>query len=221
MISCLVHTYNEAKNLGRCLQALEFADEIVVIDMGSTDKTLEIARDFKAKIYQHPYTGYVEPARNFGIKKAKGDWILIVDSDEFIPPDLVRVIKNRVNSENNEINYYRIARKNIIFNNWMKNSGWWPDYQIRLFKKGSVSWSEKIHGIPVTRGIGGDFMPDESQAIVHYNYTSVSEFLERANRYSAIQASEFYSKNKRIEYSDFILSPVNEFVKRYLNNLIW
>lgn len=215
MISCLVHTLNEEKNIGRCLKSLTFADEIVVVDMGSTDMTLNIAKSYTKTIFTHPYTGYVEPARNFAINKAKGDWIMIVDADEVIPDNLSReIIKITENIQSN-ITYYSIPRKNIIFNKWMKNSGWWPDYQIRLFKKGNVKWSEKIHGIPLTFGKGKDIVAEENFAIVHHNYNSVSGFVERMNRYTSIQAKDFVQNKENINLSELMLRPVNEFVKRF------
>src|SRR3990167_384330 len=154
MISAVVHTYNEGKNIERCLSSLNWADEIVVIDMGSTDNTCKIAKDFKAKLFSHPYTGFVEPARNFGLSQAKGDWILVVDADEEIPKSLVYYFTHEL--QRPRFDFYRIARKNIIFNKWVKHSGWWPDYQVRFFRKGMVAWTEKIHGIPLTKGEGTD-----------------------------------------------------------------
>lgn len=215
MISCLVHTYNEEKNIGRCLKSLKFATEIIVIDMGSTDKTLEIARNHPVKIYSHPYTGYVEPARNFGIKKAKSDWILIVDADEVISDKLKTEIMAITQDKSNLFSYYRIARQNIIFNKWIKYSGWWPDYQVRLFKNGSVNWSEKIHGIPITRGIGKDIKPIQDLAIIHNNYKSISQFLDRLNRYTSVQALELFQSQYQVTLSDLILKPTNEFVTRF------
>lgn len=214
MISCLVHTYNEEKNINRCLSSLWFADEIVVIDMGSQDKTREIAADFKAKIFNHPYTGFVEPARNFGIKKAKGDWILIIDADESVPRSLAEEIKRLIKGPG-EYDYFRIPRKNIIFSKWIKYSGWWPDYQVRLFKKGAVSWIEKIHGIPLTSGLGSEVRPQEEFSIIHHHYDSLSQYLDRMNRYTSVQAKELYLNNGKTSLKEIILQPLNEFVRRY------
>ena len=125
MISVIVHTYNEEKNIDRCLNALSWADEIVMIDMGSKDKTIQEAQKYNTTIYQHPYTHFVEPARNFGISKAKYEWVLIVDADEEIPKTLSRFLQKASNE--NIFDYYRIPRKNIIFGKWIKHTGWWPE----------------------------------------------------------------------------------------------
>lgn len=213
MISAVIHTYNEEKNIERCLSSLSFVDEIVLIDMGSTDKTCSLALSFKAKIYNHPYTGFVEPARNFGISKAKRDWILTVDADEEIPKSLARYLLGEVASPTSD--FYRISRKNIIFGKWVKHTGWWPDYQIRFFRKDAVSWTKKIHGIPLTKGQGIDIEAKEELSIIHYNYQSLEQFIERLNRYSSISAKELYLSNKRFSVQNLFEVPTKEFINRY------
>jgi len=218
MISAVVHTYNEEKNIGRCLSSLTFVDEIVVIDMGSTDKTCQIAASYKAKIYPHPYTGFVEPARNFGISKAKGGWILIVDADEEIPRTLANYLLGipiRTTRQSPRFDYFRIPRKNLVFGKWIRHTGWYPDYQIRFFKKGMVSWTEKIHGVPETKGKGSDLKAEEPLSIIHYNYQSLEQFLERLNRYTNIAAKEMFLNNIHFQVNNLFKKPVKEFINRY------
>lgn len=215
MITGIVHTYNEQENIERCLSSLSFVDEIVVVDMGSTDKTKEIVKQFKTKIFDHPYTGFVEPARNFAIAKATHRWILILDADEEVPRSLAWAIKEIISSKKGAKDYYRIARKNIIYGKWVKYSGWWPDYQIRLFKKGSVSWVDKLHGIPITKGYGADFDSRDDLALIHHHYYSIEQFIERMNRYSSIAAKDLFFKNISFSPKQLIVMPVNEFVKRF------
>lgn len=212
MISAVVHTYNEAKNIERCLSSLAWVDEIIVIDMGSTDDTCRIASTFKVKLYDHPYTGFVEPARNFGIKKATSPWILIVDADEEIPKTLANFLEAEVNKP--KADFYRVPRKNIIFGKWIRHS-WWPDYKIRLFKKGSVTWVEKIHGVPMTYGSGFDIDAKEELSIIHYNYYSIEQYLERLNRYTTITAKELFLEDRRFKLTDLIEMPSREFVTRF------
>lgn len=213
MISAVVHTYNEEENIERCLASLQFVDEIIVVDMGSTDKTLSIAKECKAKIFHHPYTGFVEPARNFAIGKAQGDWIVILDADEEVPKALVKVIVGVVKGE--KYDFIRIPRKNMIFGKWMKHSGWWPDYQIRLFRKGYVTWTDVIHGVPITRGRGLDLEIADAVCIIHYNYSSIEQYFLRMNRYSTISAKEMYMANTRFILSDLFEKPTQEFIRRY------
>ena len=211
-ISVVINTLNEEKNLPRALASIkDFADEIVVCDMRSDDKTIEIANKFGAKVFQHKRTGYVEPARNFAISKATGEWILILDADEEVSKSLsLRKIVN-----NSKADYYRISRKNIIFGKWIKHSRWWPDYNIRLFKKGYVSWTEVIHSVPITTGKGLDLKATEDNAIIHHNYDSIEQFIERMNRYTTEHAKLLKKDGYRFVWLDLIKKPSSEFISRY------
>ncbi|MCL4338792.1 glycosyltransferase family 2 protein [Patescibacteria group bacterium] len=214
MISAVVNTYNEEQNIERCLSSLaDLAGEIVMVDMGSNDRTCQKAKSFSVRLFKHAYTGFVEPARNFAISKAKGDWVLILDADEEIPKTLADYIKDIVLGK--KVDFCRIPRKNIIFDKWITHAGWWPDYQIRFFKKGMVTWTDKIHGIPLTRGNGLDFPAEESLSIVHHNYQTIEQFIERLNRYSGIAAKEMYLADKRFKPECLFDLPVREFVQRY------
>lgn len=213
MISAVIHTYNEEKNIDRCLSSLSWMDEIVLIDMGSTDKTRTIATSYKANIYHHSYTGFVEPARNFGIEKSKGDWILIIDADEELPKTLVDLLLTV--QKDDRYDFYRIARKNFIFGKWIQHGGWWPDYQVRFFRKGAVSWSDKIHGLPLTIGRGMDLEVSGKLCLVHHNYQTIEQYIGRLNRYTSISAKELYLDNKRVTISNFFIEPAREFVSRY------
>lgn len=213
-ISAIVNTYNEGANLSRCLSSVcPLTDEIVVVDMHSTDNTVEVAQKFKAKIFDHEYTGFVEPARNFALQKVKSDWVLIIDADEELPKTLSEKLEKLV--KENQFDYAVIPRKNIIFNKWIKHSRWWPDYNVRFFKRGKVSWKNKIHSIPITKGKGIDFEAKEENAIIHYNYSLVSQYLERNNRYSEIRASELVSGGYQFSLKDLIKKPTDEFLSRY------
>lgn len=213
-ISVVINTINEEKNLSRALNSVRnFADEIVVVDMHSTDKTVEIAKEAGAKVYSHKRTGYVEPARNYAVGKATGKWILILDADERLPKKLKSKLKSIVIKPTAQ--YYRLPRKNIIFGKWMKYSRWWPDYNIRFFKKGYVEWSEIIHSVPTTSGKGLDLDAKLDNAIIHYHYTSISQYLERLNRYTSQQVKNKLSEGYRFRWQDLISKPSGEFLSRY------
>ncbi|KKU10859.1 MAG: Glycosyl transferase family 2 [Candidatus Woesebacteria bacterium GW2011_GWB1_45_5] len=213
-VSVVINTLNEEKNLPRAVASVkDLADEIVVVDMESTDKTAEVAKKLDAKVFSHKKTGYVEPARNFGIGKAANSWILILDADEEIPGKLVERVKQIV--KNPKADYYRIPRKNIIFGRFMKHSRWWPDYNIRLFKKGSVSWNEVIHAVPMTAGVGEDIEDREDFAIIHHNYDSIEQYLERMNRYTSQHAILMAKEGYRFNWKDLVAKPSNEFLSRY------
>jgi (heptosyl)LPS beta-1,4-glucosyltransferase len=213
-ISVVINTHNEESNLKRCLQSIiDFADEIVVVDQNSSDKTVEIAKKFGAKIFKHPHTRIVEPARNFALSKASSDWIFIIDADEEASLELLARLK-KIAQEGNA-DYVLIPRKNLIFGKWLRHSRWWPDYNIRFFKKGKVSWDEKIHSIPITLGEGEEIPAEENLALIHYNYTSVDQYLERNARYAQFRASQLIKEGYHFSVEDLIRKPVNEFLSRY------
>lgn len=213
-ISVVINTLNEEKNLPRALISIkDLADEVVVVDMKSSDKTQQIAKTVGAKVYEHKRTGYVEPARNYAIAKATGDWILILDADEEISSKLSQKLKSLV--ENPDADYYRLPRKNIIFGKWMKHSRWWPDYNIRFFKKGSVKWSEIIHSVPETRGKGLDLPAEEDLAILHHHYVSVEQYIGRLNRYTSEHAKLMIKEGYKFSWPDLIRKPTDEFLSRF------
>lgn len=213
-ISVVINTWNEENNLPRAIASIkDLASEIVVIDMESRDTTKEVAKKLGAKVFNHEYVGYVEPARNFALEKAKGPWILILDADEEISDKLGKQIRKI--TEAPDADYYRLPRKNLVFGKWLRHSRWWPDYNIRLFKKGAVVWSEIIHHVPETHGVGRDLEAEEGLAIVHHHYETISQFIERNNRYSTIQAEAKIKDGYKFSWRDLISKPANEFLSRF------
>lgn len=213
-ISVVVNTFNEEKNLSRALSSVkDLADEIVVVDMKSDDDTVKIAKKFGAKVFFHERTWYVEPARNYAVSKATGEWILILDADEEVSKKLAVMLVKL--SENGTADYYEVPRVNRIFGKWIRHSRWWPDYNVRFFKKGHVSWSKKIHEPPTTKGKGEKLLPIDSYAIIHHNYDSVEQYIDRLNRYTTIQAINLIKNGYKFTWVDLIKKPASEFIDRY------
>lgn len=216
-LSVVINTLNEEKNLPRALRSVRFADEVVVCDMFSDDATVEVAKKAGARVFMHERTGFVEPARNFAISKATGDWVLVLDADEEISPTLQSTIQQIVQTDS-EHNFVEIPRQNLIFGRWVQASQWWPDYNIRLFKKGTVTWGNTIHHKPKTQGAGLMLEPEVDQAIVHHHYQTVNQFLERMIRYSHIQAEQLQQDGYHFKWTDLIKKPVSEFLGRFFAN---
>lgn len=213
-LSVVINAQNVESDLPRAIASVKaLADEIVVINQGSIDKTAEVAKKNGAKVFEHESVTHVEKARNFAISKATSDWILILDPDEEIPQKLAEKIKKII--KNPEADYYRIPRKNIIFGKWIKHSRWWPDYNIRLFKKGKVTWNEIIHAVPMTQGAGGQIDEKEEHAIVHHHYDSIEQYIDRTNRYTTLQAKIRFDEGYKFVWKDLITKPGNEFLSRY------
>ena len=216
-ISVVINTLNDEKNIEKAIKSVNWADEILVCDMHSEDKTVEIAKGMGARVVFHKRLDYVEPARNFAISKASGDWILVLDPDEEVPENLRdRLIK--IAGKMREIDYVRIPRKNIIFGKWMKGAMWWPDYNIRFFKKGAVRWEDKIHRPPEVTGAGLDLEAEEKWAIIHHNYQSIGQFVDRMNRYTSIEARLLNLDGYQFSWKDLIQKPLSEFLSRFFAN---
>src|SRR3990167_7345292 len=201
-ISAVINTWNEGKNLAECLDTLDFVDEIIVVDMASTDDTKKIAKQYGALVYDHPYVGYVEPARNFALAKASGNWVLIIDADERIPRSLAAKLVDI--AANDEADFVRVPRKNLVFGQWLKYSRWWPDYNIRFFKKGYVTWQDTIHSVPITEGIGMNLDPEPEYAIIHHHYRSIDEYITRMMRYTTQQSKELIDAGYQFSLIDLV-----------------
>jgi len=214
-ISVVINVVDEEiEVLPRVLDSVkDLADEIVIIDSTSKVVLPRVVMEYKTSVIKHERVSYVEVARNFGIEKAQGDWILILDPDEELSLSLRKSLRKIC--EDPEADYYRIPRKNIIFGKWMKHSRWWPDYNIRLFRKGCVSWSEIIHSVPETRGKGLDLEAIEENAIIHYHYENLEQYIERMNRYTSEHAKNLLKEDYKFRWQDLITKPSNEFLSRY------
>lgn len=213
-VSVVINTLNEEHNIARAIKSIrDFANEIIVVDMQSSDKTVSIAKKLGAKVYPHRPMNYVEPARNFAIAKAKSEWIFILDADEEAQPELLKELSHI--SVNGLADFVRIPRKNLIFGKWMKHARWWPDYNIRFFKKDVVTWEDEIHSVPITNGRDYNLSEREEFAIVHHHYETVEQYLDRMNRYTTIQSQELLLQGKKVTVRDFIQRPTGEFLSRF------
>jgi (heptosyl)LPS beta-1,4-glucosyltransferase len=216
-ISVVINTLNSGDDISKAILSVKsLADEVVVVDMESSDGTPEIAKKLGAKVYSHKKEKYVELVRNFMVSKAAGDWILILDPDEEMPTKLSSKLKEIVKKP--EADYFRIPRKNIIFGKWIKHTNWWPDFQIRFFRKGMVSWNEVIHSVPMTQGKGIDLPDKEDYALVHDNYKSISQYLEKMLRYTDAQRDNLLGGGYVFSWKDLIKKPLNEFINRFFES---
>ena len=215
-ISVVINSLNSEDCIRRAIDSVKWADEIVVCDMHSDDATVEIAKTLGAKIVFHKRTNYVEPARNFAVSKASNHWVLVLDTDEEVPETLAKKLQEI--AERKDVSFAEIPRKNMIFGKWMETSMWWPDYNIRFFKKGAVKWGDKIHRPPETQGEGIKLAVDERFAITHHHYITLAQFIERMNRYTSIQAQELVAEGYKFQWQDLMKKPLGEFLGRFFAN---
>ena len=200
-LSVVVITLNEEKYLEKCLESVKaIADEIVVVDSGSTDKTIEIARRFGANIFTRKFDNYTNQ-KNFAASKTNGDWILSIDGDEEISQELLAEIREVL--KNPLYDAYSMPRKNIIFGQFIKYTRWQPelDRHVWLWKNGLGRWEGSVHEELKIKGKVGKLKSPK----VHYQYETVSEFLTMMNKYS-----EFETRNE---------NPIYHFLVRYFYRL--
>lgn len=210
-ISAVLSVFNEEAKLARTLEALRWADEIIVIDNESTDQTARIARKYGAAVYKEKNNLMLNINKNKGFVKAKCDWILYLDGDEVVTPELAQEIKEKVVSP--QIVGYWIPRKNIIFGKWIQHGLWWPDKQLRLFKRGMGTFPCKhVHEYLVVDGPTGEL----TTPMVHYNYESVSQFIRKMDEiYTVSEVNSLLSSGYRVVWHDAIKFPMSDFVKTY------
>ncbi len=209
-LSVVVSAFNSEKELEDCLGSSSFADEIIVVNNSSTDRTLEIAKKYTDKVFTKPNNPMLNTNKNFGFSKATGEWILCLDADERVTPELQKEIKEKIE---NSVNGYWIPRKNIIFGKWMKHTGWYPDPQLRLFKRGKGRFPEEhVHEMIKIEGETEQL----DGHILHYNYDSISQFLQKLGTiYGPNEAEQLIKKGYSFDWRDAIRFPVKEFLSRF------
>ena len=212
-LSAVISVYNEEKNIERCLKSLDFADEIIVVDNSSTDKTVEVAKKYTDKVFtQKNDPSAIDLQKNFGFEKASSEWILSLDGDEEISKELREEIKYAI-KKTTIVNGYWIPRQNFIFGKWIEHSGWYPDYQLRLFKKGKGKFINKHVHEPLTiEGETGHLRHN----IIHHNYETILQFVQKnIIVYAPNEAEELLKKGYEFSFFDAIKLPLNEFLSRF------
>lgn len=206
-ISGVVIAKNEERKIGDCLNSLSWCDEVIVVDTGSIDKTIEIANKHKAKVVIYGRGSYSD-WRNEGLKYARGEWVLYIDADERVSPSLQREIVKLLNDSIVEFSAYAIPRKNIIFDKEFKHGGQWPDYVKRLFYKANFkSWTKELHEEPIFDGKLGYL----DNPIIHLKHNNLSEMVDKTNVWSAIEAKLMYNSNHpKMNISRFVTAVLRE-----------
>ncbi len=212
-LSVVISAYNEEKKITACLESVKWADEIIFIDNSSSDKTVEIAKKYTSKIFVTPNNLMLNVNKNFGFTKAQGNWILSLDADERITSGLAKEIKSKIQMQNFKTKGYFVPRKNIIFGKWIRYAGWYPDYQLRLFKKGFGKFEEKhVHEMIKLDGESEKLLTP----MIHYNYETIDQFLRKLSTiYTSNEAEQLIKKGYVFNYLDAIRFPMREFLSRF------
>lgn len=213
-ISAVIVVKNNPPFLQKVINSIvDLVFEIIIVDIGVSPELIKVLRKNKkiriVKIKEQ--IPYVELIREKTKDFAKSDYVFFLDPDEIVPAKLKTIIKSHLVS----YDFFRIPRKNIILGRWIKHSRWWPDYQVRIFKKNKVVWPKIIHRQPKVSGRGFEIEAKEEFALIHHNYKDLDEYLEKAKRYAKYEAKEIYEEKRIYTFVDTIKRSLNEFISRY------
>lgn len=215
-LSVVIITFNEEQNIGRCLASITgIADEVVVVDSGSTDRTEEICENAGAKFYKHPFEGYIQQ-KNYALGLTTCDYVLSLDADEALSPELRESIFRVKNNWTSDA--YSFNRLTNYCGKWIYHCGWYPDVKLRLFKKGMGKWGG-------TNPHDKFILSDEKRPrklkgdLFHYSYYTIREHLQQVNNFTEIDSAALYESGKRTSLLMIALNPPIRFIRDYFFRL--
>lgn len=214
-LSVLIITYNEENNIVRCLDSVQdIADEIIVVDSQSQDKTVELCQANGAKVVQHPFENFVKQ-RNIANKEASYDYVFALDADEVLSPELIKsILELKANWKHDA---YEINRLNNYCGKWIKHCGWYPEWRARIFDRRKGEWSGMLvhESLSLAKGATTGRINGH---LLHYSYNSISEHIQRINRYTDLTAQESFIKRKKSNAFKIWFNPKLRFFRDYIIN---
>jgi len=211
-IAVCVITLNEEDRIGDCLASVAWADEILVVDSGSTDRTVAIARERGARVIAREWPGYVAQ-KNFALEQAATDWVLCLDADERVSPRLAEQIRGAVAAAPGSIAGYRMARKTFYLGRWILHGGWYPDWKVRLVRRGRARWGGiDPHDRLEPEGPVGTLAGD----LEHRTYRDITDHLLTIDRFTSVAAGELHARGRGGALAGMLLNAPAKFVKMYL-----
>jgi glycosyltransferase involved in cell wall biosynthesis len=210
-LSVTIITWNEEERLRACLESVAWADEIIVLDAESADKTVQVAREFTDKIWVRPWPGFAAQ-KNFALDQATGEWVLSLDADERVTPELRERIRSIVRA-NGPADGYSIPRKNMFWGAWVRHGGLYPDYQLRLFRRTAGRFADSaVHESVLVEGRVEALV----DPMLHHSYRGLEDFVARSNRYSTLAAYQIVSHGGRAGLAELVLRPLGRFLSMFV-----
>ena len=210
-LSVIIITLNEGTNIRACLESVAWADEIIVVDAQSDDETEAICREFTDKVFVRSWPGYAAQ-KEFALQQSTSSWVLNIDADERVHPELAEEIQQILNDETANDGYL-IPRRSFFLSKWIRHCGWYPGYQLRLFRKAKTKVSQvHVHEGFLVDGSIGKLRGD----IDHYSHPSLFQSLAKLDKYSSLEALDRFASRKRIRWYDFFLHPLSNFLLKYV-----
>jgi glycosyltransferase involved in cell wall biosynthesis len=212
-ISASIIVYNEEENIADLCETVSWADEIVIVDSDSTDKTAEIARKYTGKVFNHEFRGYKDK-HEFADAQTTGDWIFWIDADERVTPELLKAIEDlKMRPPENLPEGFRIARKTWYLDRWIKHSGWYPDYQMRLYRKSASFW-DGVSPHETARVKGKiEILTGE---LLHYTKKNLSEHHRVSDSYTTLAAEYHFKNGRTVGAAGLFFFPIAAFFRTYL-----
>jgi glycosyltransferase involved in cell wall biosynthesis len=213
-LSVAIITKNEEANIRRTLESVRWANEIILVDSGSTDRTCDIARELGAKVFVEDWKGFAAQ-KNSAIEKCTGDWILSLDADEEVSAELAQDIRNKSN-EKPDLAYF-VPRRNLFLGRWIKHGGFYPDPKLRLFRRGKGRFENRaVHETVQVEGELGKLRAD----LIHHAYPTLSSYIEHMNSYSSLGAEMAVQQGKcRFSILNIVIRPLATFIYNYFLRL--
>ena len=225
MLSAIVLTHNDGKILSRCLASVTWCDEVIVVDDDSTDETVGVAKKFGVTVFARSLNNDFAAQRNFGLSKAKSDWVLFVDSDEVVSEELAKEINSIVlmpNAKCQMLNGWNLKRKDYFLGTWLAHGETANVKLLRLAKKDAGRWQRPVHEVwsPFAKASGDKKRIGELHyPLFHFPHPNVAQFLEEINRYSSLNAQFLYRKNIGVRWWQIVAYPLAKFFVNYIIRL--
>jgi (heptosyl)LPS beta-1,4-glucosyltransferase len=194
-VGAIIHTRNEERNVAEAIRSVGWADHVLVVDMESTDRTVEIAQALGAEVAHHEHTGIVEPARNWALAHLDTDWVMVLDADERVPEKLARLF-DRI-SAGDEADVVEVHWELWISGQRVERSGWGGHWHNRFFRRGHVRWSDRIHCMPEVIGRVHRVPAEDGLRLIHFSYDDLHHFVEKLNRYTGKEADALQAEPTR------------------------
>ena len=211
-LSVIIITMNEAANIRACLESVAWADEIIVVDSGSTDATAEICREFGARVYMHDWPGF-GVQKNRALDYAANEWVFSLDADERVTPDLRAAIEAVLCKQQDACVAYRVSRLSSYCGRFMRHSGWYPDHIVRLFRRDAARFSDDlVHERLLVEGQIGQLDGE----LLHYAFDNLEEVLHKVNRYSSAGAVMLQQRGRHASLGGAVLRGLWSFLRTYV-----
>jgi glycosyltransferase involved in cell wall biosynthesis len=210
-LSVTIIAWNEEERLRACLESVAWADEIIVVDAESTDKTAALAREFTDRVWVRPWPGFAAQ-KNFALEQATCPWILSLDADERVTPELGNRIR-RIVADGESADGYAVPRRNLFWGAWVRHGGLYPDYQLRLFRRGAGRFvADAVHeSVRVTGRV--EML---TEPLLHQSYRDLEDFVRRSNRYSSLAAEDWIRRGRHVSVPALVLKPLGRFLSMYI-----